>query len=323
MTVLSARGLHAQYITRFGNIYAVNNVSLEVSAGEIVGIVGESGSGKSTLAKVIMMNVKPPLYLIKGEVYLEDMLLNKLSREELKKSIWGKRIALIPQSVMNALNPTTKVKDLIKDVLFSHGMKFDEKTLSSIIVKRFEELGLSHDVLDLYPFELSGGMRQRVAITISTLFNPALLIADEPVSALDVSSQKKVLKLIKDLLDKNIVGSIIFITHDITVVRQIAHRLVVMYAGKILEEGPLEKVLFNPLHPYTELLVNSVLTPEPEIRKRSLLEVTGKPPDLKKPPILCPFISRCPYVREICLREPPPLIINGDRKVYCWLYSDR
>ncbi|RLG86726.1 MAG: ABC transporter ATP-binding protein [Thermoprotei archaeon] len=317
--LLKLDDVYAQYITRYGTVYAVNGVSLEIGEGEILGIVGESGCGKSTLARVMMMNVKPPLHLVRGRVLLQGVELNRLPRDRLKREVWGKQVSLVPQSVMNALNPTMRVRDIIRDFVKVHNPELDDDEVYSMARDRFEELGLDIRALDLYPFELSGGMRQRVAIAIATLLNPKLLIADEPTSALDVSTQKVVLKLLKRLWNEGIVKSIVFITHDIAVVRQIATRIAVMYAGKIVEVGPLEEVIFKPLHPYTELLISSILTPEPEVKKRGLVEIRGAPPDLRTPPRGCPFAERCPYATDRCRREEPRPVVIGSRLIYCHL----
>ncbi|MEM2389019.1 MAG: ABC transporter ATP-binding protein [Ignisphaera sp.] len=314
--LLDIENIVAKYITRYGTVHAINNVSLTVETGEILGIVGESGCGKSTLARIMMMNIRPPLHLIKGRVVFQELELHTLSRSELKRNVVGKLISLVPQSVMNALNPTMKVRDLVKDIIKIHKPELDNNEIYKLVQNRFEELGLDTSVLNLYPFELSGGMKQRVAIAIATLLNPKLLIADEPTSALDVSTQKTVLKLLKKLWNRDIVKSIVFVSHDIAVVRQIATRIAVMYAGKIVEVGPLEEVICRPLHPYTELLISSILTPEPEVKKRGLVEIKGSPPDLTSPIQGCPFINRCSYATKICLEEPPQVRF-GDRLVYC------
>ncbi len=321
--LLRLENVYAQYITRYGTVWAVNGVSMDLGDREIVGIVGESGCGKSTLARVMMMYIKPPLKLVNGKVLFENIELSSLDRNYLKRNIWGKLISLVPQSVMNALNPTSKVKDLVRDIMQSHKPDLDDKEAYELAAKRFNELGLDVKSLELYPFELSGGMRQRVAIAIATLLNPKLLIADEPTSALDVSTQKIVLKLLKKLWVSGIVKSIVIITHDIAVVRQIATKIIVMYAGKLVEMGPLEEVIFQPLHPYTELLMYSILTPEPEVKKRGLVEIKGAPPDLRNPPKGCPFYNRCPYAKDLCKEKMPEPVRLGERIVYCHFVKKR
>jgi len=309
-------------------IRAVDGVSLTIAEKEIVGIVGESGSGKSTLANVMMMNVRSPLHFVGGSVKLHTdsgvLELHRLSRDELKERVWGREIALIPQAAMNALMPTLRIRRIIIDVARSHFRNVDEDKVIDEAVRRFEELGLPRRAIDMYPFELSGGMRQRAVIAVATLFKPKLLIADEPTSALDVVTQKMVLKAFMDAYQLELIKSIVFITHDIATVRQIASRMVVMYAGKIVEIAPTDKIVENPLHPYTQGLMGSVLTPEEEVRKRGLKFIPGQPPDLSNPPPGCRFHPRCPHAMEICRREEPTLVeVSPGHFVACWLYSKR
>jgi peptide/nickel transport system ATP-binding protein len=206
----------------------------------------------------------------------------------------------------------------------SHNPDVVEDEVIGLALKRFREIGLPEIAINMYPFELSGGMRQRAVIAIATLLNPRLLIADEPTSALDVVTQKMVLKTFLDVCNRNIIKSIVFITHDIATVGQIATRIVIMYAGKIVEDGSVEEVVAKPLHPYTDGLLGSVLTPEEEIRKRGLKYIPGQPPDLANPPPGCRFHPRCPFAMDICKREEPPFIeVEKSRFVVCWLYSKR
>lgn len=183
--------------------------------------------------------------------------------------------------------------------------------------------GSIHFGLIRYPFELSGGMRQRAVIAIATILNPSLLIADEPTSALDVVNQKVLLKVLMQMKRQGIVKSIIFITHDIATVRQIADRMIIMYAGKIVEFAPVESLLEKPLHPYTQGLFNSVLTPEPEVKKRGITSIPGAPPNLINPPSGCRFHPRCPHAMDVCKEKEPPLTeIEPGRRVACWLYME-
>jgi len=201
--------------------------------------------------------------------------------------------------------------------------ELNERELLQKAEKRFEEVGLNPLWLKRYPFELSGGMRQRAVIAIATILNPKLLIADEPTSALDVVNQKVFLKVLMQLKRMGVVRSIIFITHDIATVRQIADRMIVMYAGKIVEISTMEKILQRPFHPYTQGLFNSVLTPEPEIRKRGIAVIPGAPPNLINPPNGCRFHPRCPHVMEVCKeREPELREVEEGSKVACFLYSE-
>lgn len=324
--ILELKDTKAYYIIEKSFVRAVDGVSLEIKD-EIVGIVGESGSGKSTLSNVMLMSIKRPLTLIGGCVKLytngDEVDLTKLNREELQKKIWGKETSIIPQSAMNALMPTKRIRSYILDVMKSHFEEIDEKEVIEKAMERFEEIGVSRDFINRYPFELSGGMKQRAVIAVATLLNPRLLIADEPTSALDVATQKMVLKTVKELKDKGIVKSIVFITHDIATVRQIADRMVVMYAGKIVEEGKIDEIVSEPLHPYTKGLLFSVVTPEPEIKRRGITHIPGTPPDLINPPSGCRFHPRCPSRMDICDKEEPLLRKINERRVACFLYEKR
>ncbi|MCD6300546.1 MAG: ABC transporter ATP-binding protein [Staphylothermus sp.] len=329
--LLKLENVRAYYVIKnrssIKEVKAVDDVSLTLDESEIVGIVGESGCGKSTLTNVILMNIKPPLKFISGKVILwkdgKPIELNKLSRDRLKKEIWGREISIIPQFAMNALVPTYKVRRIITDIYKSHyETNSDEEYILNMAAKRFKELGLPEKVLNMYPFELSGGMKQRVIIAIATLMNPKLLVADEPTSALDVITQKMVLKTLLDIYHKGFIKSIIFVSHDIATVRQIATRLVVMYAGKIIEDGPVEEIISNPMHPYTKYLIRSVLTPERTTKRGEIVTVPGFPPDLSNPPSGCRFHPRCSYKRSRCLSDEPHMLkVNDKHYVACWLYS--
>lgn len=322
--VLQVENAKAYYIVENNYVRAIDDISLGIREGEVVGIVGESGSGKTTLSNVMLMNIKKPLSLIDGKVKLylngDIIELNRLSREELQKNVWGKETSIVPQSAMNALMPTKRIKDSILDVMKTHFEEIHENEIIEKAQARFEEIGVSKDAIFRYPFELSGGMRQRAVIAVATLLNPRFLIADEPTSALDVSTQKMVLKTIQNLRERGIVKSIAFITHDIATVRQIAETLVVMYAGKIVEISSIEDIIKEPLHPYTKGLLFSVVTPEPEVKKRGIYHIPGTPPNLMYPPPGCRFHPRCEYKIDICEKEEPQLKDINGRKVACFLY---
>ena len=322
--LLKLENVKAYYKIEKNYVKAVDGVSFEILDDEVVGIVGESGCGKSTLANVIIMNIMRPLILLDGKIVMKvngtDMEISSLDREEAKRKIWGKEITVIPQSAMNALMPTIKLERFIRDIAKSH--EIDEEELVKKAKTMFKEVGLDEECLNRYPFELSGGMKQRAVIAIASLLNPQLLIADEPTSALDVVNQKVFLKVLMQLKRQGVIRSIIFITHDIATVRQIATKMIIMYAGKIVEIASIEDILKNPLHPYTKGLFNSVLTPEPEIKKRGITAIPGAPPNLIDPPKGCRFHPRCPYRKPICEKEEPKLIeVEPGRKVACFLYG--
>lgn len=322
MPLLSATNVKAYYAVRDGFIRAVDGVDIAIDSGEVVGVVGESGCGKTTLGRVLMMNVRPPLRYIEGEILLEGVgNLARLGRELVKARVWGRVISYVPQNALNALVPTRRIQSFIQDVLVHH-LKINKGKALALAEKRFEELGLPIEALSKYPHELSGGMRQRVTIAVATLLNPKLLIADEPTSALDVSTQKQVLKMFKRLLREKMVNGIILITHDIATLRQIADRIAVMYAGKIVEICPIDIAILEPLHPYTAGLIGSVVTPEPDIKKRGLSSIPGDPPDLLHPPLGCRFRPRCSYAMDVCSREDPALtVVRPERLVACHLIS--
>lgn len=321
------RNLKAYYMLRKGAVKAVDGVNLVVEDETILGIVGESGCGKSTLARAIALDIVPPLKLVSGEMTVDGVNVTKMPLDEARKVIAGTKIALIPQSAMNALVPTVKIKDFIADVL-TEKLAIPRGEAIERAAERLRELNLPVESLYMYPFELSGGMKQRILIALATLLNPSLLIADEPTSALDVSTQKVVLSTLYTIFSKRLVKSILFISHDIATVRQIAKKIAVMYAGKIVEEGGTEEMIYNPLHPYSKSLMFSILTPELEVRKRVKMStpfmLTGEPPSLINPPQGCRFHPRCPFAMDICKNVEPPLtIVERDRFVACWLYLKR
>lgn len=321
MALLEAKGVKAYYSTRQGYVKAVDSLDIVIEKGIILGLAGESGCGKSTLMNALMMNVKPPLHLVEGTIVLNGEVISKMDKSTLKKNVWGVQASIVPQSALNALMPTMRIIDFVKDVI-NHHMDVSDSEVVSMAQKRFEELNLRAETLSLYPHELSGGMKQRAVIAVSTLLNPKLLIVDEPTSALDVSTQKQVLKMLMDLKTAGITESMIFVTHDIAVLRQIANCITIMYAGKIVESGPSEDLLHDPKHPYTYCLINAVVTPEPEVRKRGLTSIPGEPPNLIDPPKGCRFHPRCIKAMDVCKSVEPVLTkINGSRLVACHLFT--
>ncbi len=323
--LLKVENVRAYYELEKVSVKAVDGVSFEILEDEVVGVVGESGCGKTTLSNVVFMNIVKPLRFVDGKILLKANgkyeELTSMKREEVRKRFWGKNITIIPQSAMNALMPTIKMESYVKHLAESH--EIDAEQLLDKAKKRFEEVGLKPMWLKRYPFELSGGMRQRAVIAIATMLNPSLLIADEPTSALDVVNQKIFLKVLMQMKRHGVVKSIIFITHDIATVRQIADRMIIMYAGKIVEFSTIEDILKKPLHPYAEALFNSVLTPELEVKRRGISVVPGAPPNLISPPPGCRFHPRCPRAMDICKTDEPPLReVEPGRKVACWLYME-
>lgn len=320
LALLEAKGVKAYYSVRRGYVQAVDNVDLVINKGTTLGLAGESGCGKSTLVNTLMMNVKPPLHLIEGTIILDSKVISDMGMSILKKNIWGVIVSLVPQSALNALMPTKSIEGFVRDVI-GHHMSVSDSEIMSMAKKRFEELNLPVEALSMYPHELSGGMKQRSVIAISTLLNPKLLIVDEPTSALDVSTQKQVLRMLIDLRKTGITESMVFVTHDIAVLKQIADRITIMYAGKIVESAPTDNMLYDPKHPYTYSLINAVVTPEPEVRKRGLTSIPGEPPNLLDPPKGCRFHPRCLKAMDICKSIEPNLLERwGNHLVACHLY---
>jgi len=299
--MLEVKELTTKYITRYKeDIYAVDHVSLKVEEGKSLGIAGESGCGKSTLALSLMGYYFPPLYYTSGEIIINGRNISGLDPDDVRRSILGTEIAYIPQSAMNALNPTQKIIRFIEDVIQAHDPKITRKEIYEIARERFEILGLPAEVLQKYSVELSGGMKQRTVIATSVILSPKVLIADEPSSALDVTSQKMVIKMLLDLMDKGIIKSMIFITHELPLLYNVTDDIMVMYAGQIVEQGNAKEAVFDPLHPYARGLMGSIIVPESGLRDVKLASIPGVPPNLKDPPAGCQFAERCKYVVPGC-----------------------
>ncbi len=299
--ILEVNELTTKYVTRFKeDVYAVDHVSLKVEEGKSLGIAGESGCGKSTLALSLMGYYFSPLHYTSGEIIIDGRNISGMDPDTVRKSILGTEIAYIPQAAMNALNPTQKIINFIEDVIHAHEPKFSKKEICELARERFEALGLPSEVLQRYPVELSGGMKQRTVIATSVILEPKILIADEPSSALDVTSQKMVIKMLRYLMEKGYVKAMIFITHELPLLYNVTDDIMVMYAGQIVEKGPAEKTVFDPIHPYAKGLMGSIIVPESGLKDTKLTAIPGTPPNLKRPPEGCRFAERCPYVTPEC-----------------------
>jgi peptide/nickel transport system ATP-binding protein len=299
--MLEVKELTTKYVTRFGeNIYAVDHVSLKVEEGKSLGIAGESGCGKSTLALSLMGYYFAPLHYTSGEIIIDGQNISGMRPDDVRKSILGTEIAYIPQAAMNALNPTQKIISFIEDVYQAHDPYKTKKQIYGIARECFETLGLPAEVLQKYPVELSGGMKQRTVIAVSVILFPKVLIADEPTSALDVTSQKMVIKMLRTLMEKGYIKSMIFITHELPLLKNVTDDIMVMYAGQIVEKGTAKEVVFDPLHPYAKGLMGSIIVPESGLRDVKLASIPGVPPNLKNPPAGCRFADRCKYVKPEC-----------------------
>ena len=310
--ILEVKDLTTKYVTRFReDVYAVDHVSFKVEEGQSLGIAGESGCGKSTLALSLMGYYFPPLHYMGGEIIIDGLNISGMAPDEVRRTILGREIAYIPQAAMNALNPTQKVINFIEDVIQAHHPGTSKKDIYDLARQRFERVGLPAEVLQKYPVELSGGMKQRTVIACSVILGPKVLIADEPSSALDVTSQKMVIKMLRDLMDSGYIKAMIFITHELPLLYNVTNNIMVMYAGQLVELASAQNAVFDPLHPYSKGLMGSIIVPEAGLRNVKLTAIPGVPPNLKKPPTGCRFAERCKYAHAECsipvrLREAGP-----------------
>ncbi len=315
-TILSADSLKIYYKTLKGYVKAVDGVTFSIKRGEILGVAGESGCGKSTLGNGMIL-LKPPMYYMGGSLNLNGKDIFTLNKEEMRK-VRYKEISIIPQYAMDAQSPTKKIRVFIRDLVREHGINPD-KDFWNKVEDRLSMVNLPSYVLSSYSVELSGGMKQRLIMVISTLLDPALLIADEVTSALDVTSQRFVCDMLLSFRDKGIVGSVFFITHDISVLNQVADRIMVMYAGQLTEIGPKDKIINNPLHPYTRALISSLPKSDVRYEEKKLKSIEGTPPSLLNIGQGCRFKDRCPFAKDICKEKTPPLReIEKGHKVACW-----
>jgi peptide/nickel transport system ATP-binding protein len=311
---LKVDNLQVWYRTLRGDVRALDGVSFTVGDGELVGLAGESGCGKSTLGKSLI-RLDSRMRHVGGTVELDGKEL-PIGDPERMQGFRFKEVSIIPQYAMSAMNPTRRVGRMVAELLESRGVRFDGAR--DELLRRLELVGLEAEVLDRYPIELSGGMKQRMVMVISTLLNPSLLVADEVTSALDVSTQKAVAEALVDFRDRNYVKSTIIITHDLSLVYQIADSIIVMYAGKLAEKAPAETLVAAPRHPYTRMLLAAL--PEVGVRyqTRRLQGIPGSPPSLLDPPGGCRFRDRCPLAFDKCAEPPPFLEVAPDHAVACW-----
>jgi peptide/nickel transport system ATP-binding protein len=306
--------LRVYYRTLAGDVKALDGASFELADGEIMGLAGESGCGKSTLGKALI-RLDGRMRYIEGIVELDGQELPVWDDAAMNRFRFHE-VSLIPQYAMSALNPTRKVGRMVRELLRSRGV--DADATQPELERRLELVGLDASVLHRYPIELSGGMKQRVVMVVSTLLDPSLLIADEITSALDVSTQKAVARALVEFRDRGFVKSTIVITHDISVLYQIADTILVMYAGKLAEKAPADEIVSAPRHPYTRMLIASL--PEVGVRHadRQLCGIAGRPPSLLDPPSGCRFRDRCPLASARCAQEPPFVRLDERRSVACW-----
>ncbi len=326
-TILRTEQLKAFYILEMHGtqkiVKAVNDVDMTIYENEIYGIAGESGCGKTTLLKALFNDFVPPLRLMSGKIYYrinweKEIDVTRMSQEEMRQ-LRLEYISYIPQGSMSALNPVLKLKETYEDFIGSHLGDRSREEIFELARKQIQALGLPKNVLDLYPHQLSGGMRQRVTIALASLLKPRIMIGDEPTTALDVVVQRGVIQMLKTI-QENFKNTIILVTHDMGVHANIADRIGIMYAGKLVEEGTTEQIFGQPLHPYTQFLINSL----PKFGDKNVRSsVPGSPPSLADLPSGCPFHPRCPHVQEICMQQMPGFShLDENHKVACWLIGE-
>ncbi len=304
MPLLEVDSLIVDYRTRRGNIRAVNDVSFTLEKGETLGLVGESGSGKSTLGLSIIRLVPSPGVIVSGHVGIDGTDIIGLSEEEMR-SIRGKKIALVFQDPMTSLNPVKKVGEHFIELIRTHEPNADEKEALERAEKALNDVGILPERINDYPHQFSGGMRQRIMIALAIALNPDLVIADEPTTALDVIVQAKILDLLRSL--RNTYGmALILITHDLSIVLERCDKIIVMYAGCLVEYASSVELHRNPMHPYTQGLLKSI--PNVELAQQKLEAIPGSPPNLLNPPKGCRFWPRCSFAEQKCRREEPPVI---------------
>ncbi|HET6716883.1 MAG TPA: ABC transporter ATP-binding protein [Nitrososphaeraceae archaeon] len=323
---LTVNNLRVHYFTQFGNVKAVDDVSFTLGKNESIGIVGESGCGKSTLGAALLRSVPFPGKIVDGQIVLDNQDITKISDDEFDKKIRWKEISMIFQGALNSLDPVFNVGSQMREILKQHGYPRDD---TDVISESLKSVLLEPTITRKYPHELSGGMKQRVAISMALLLNPKILIADEPTTSLDVMVQSQIINLLKKLKrDRNM--SIVFISHDLGVISEVSETIAIMYRGQIVELGQSYEIYKNPKHPYTEKLVTSIPSiknkenlPQNSDRKsegsarleriesseQSIVKQTG-----------CKYFDNCPYAKEKC-RNEPPLINNNNGFVRCWLYE--
>lgn len=312
---LKVKNLKVYYQTLRGDVKALDGATFTIEDGEIMGLAGESGCGKSTLSNSLIL-LKPPMRFVGGRAELDNEEL-PIGDMEKMNNFRFKKISIIPQYAMNAMNPIRKIGKMVSEILKSK--KVDFKSTLPELKRRLDLVELSHDVLNMYPIELSGGMKQRMVMVLSTLMNPSLLMADEITSALDVSTQKAVAKMLVEFRDREFVKELMVITHDISILYQIADSIMIMYAGKLVEKAPTSVIINSPRHPYTKLLISSLPDIGVKYSQKKLTGIPGKPPLLLDPPTGCRFRERCPVAFQKCLNEEPPFMeIKKGHFIACW-----
>jgi len=318
--LIEVRNLGVSYL----NIKVISNIDFTVFKGEVFALVGESGCGKSTAANAILRilpeiaSIDPTSIITYHKDDLNSLNLLAMDEQVFSREIRWREISMVFQGALNSLNPVIKIRDHFTETARAHGIK-DRKWILDRARELLEAVKLDPDrVLNLYPIEMSGGMKQRTLIALALLLNPKFVILDEPTTALDVLIQREIISLLKDLKNKfNL--TYMLITHDIALVADIADRIAIMYAGRIVEEADIYDIFYKPLHPYTQGLLMSV--PKLGEFKEEIVTIPGMPPDYRNLPSGCKFHPRCPYAMDICRKEEPPIIkLDRERRIACWIH---
>ena len=317
--VLKVNELTTYYLTRQGAVKAVDGVSFDLARGQSLGLVGESGCGKTSVAISLMRLLPDNARIMRGQILLDGQDLVRMSDEEVRRYRW-RRIATVFQAAMNTLDPVYRVGDQIIEAIEAHGMDPTRERARERVARLFRLVGLAPQLIDRYPHEFSGGMRQRAVIAMALACEPDVIIADEPTTALDVIVQDRILRELKNI-QQQLDMSLIYITNDIAVIAEVTDQLGVMYAGKLVELGATAEVFRSPIHPYTAALMTSF--PSIKGEKRPLATLPGEPPNLIEPPTGCRFHPRCPYATDICRREEPPIVRRGGHWAACWNPLDK
>jgi len=316
--LLNIRNLKTYFFTSKGILKAVDNVSLTLNKGEVLGIAGESGCGKSTLAFSIIRLIPPPGKIVGGEIFFDGKNILKIPEEEFRKEYRFSKISMVFQGALHGLTPVYTVGYQMLEV-FKYHKNIDLNSAKAIINETLMKVGLDPSIARRYPHELSGGQKQRIMIAMSILLKPDLVIADEPTTALDVIIQAQILNLLKELQWKEKM-SMILITHDLSIIAELADKVAIMYAGKIVEYGDSPSIYYDPLHPYTQKLLKSIPRLKEDVKKLEF--IPGVPPNLINPPSGCRFHPRCPFAMEICKKVEPELVeIKPNHFVACHLYT--
>ncbi len=313
---LRVEDLKLHFRTTRGPVQAVDGVTFHQARGRTLVVVGESGSGKSSLAKAILRLLPRNVHKYEGRIFMDDVDVMRLTNERFRRQVRWVKAALVPQAAQNALNPVLRVQDQVAEPLLTHGKVKSKEQAYERVAEVFGLVGLPTDFMTRYPFELSGGMRQRTAIAMALVTSPDLIVMDEPTSALDVLTQANLMNVLKRLKQSTEM-TFILITHDIATASDLADDVAVMYAGQIVEQSTARRFYTAPLHPYSKMLMSSV----PTLREdKELQHIPGSPPSLINPPRGCRFADRCPARFDKCDQEPPVREVDGSR-VKCWLFE--